>query len=89
MTNIGDPEEIRTAHEARIREQAEGIATLATAIAAGTVTGPRFAAVARLVDQVDTLRAWTPDDRSTPHAVEVIGQHVPQPDGSGGKFLRP
>lgn len=23
-----------------------------------------------------------------PHAVEVIGQHVPQPDGSGGKFLR-
>lgn len=47
------------------REQAEGIATLAQAIADGAVKGPVYAAVARLVDQVNTLKAWTEDDRSS------------------------
>jgi hypothetical protein len=46
------------------REQAEHIERLAAAIAYGQVRGPMHAAVARLVEAVELLRIWTPDDRS-------------------------
>jgi hypothetical protein len=45
-------------------EQAIAIANLADAIATDSLIGPHYAAVARLVDMVDTLRVWTEDDRS-------------------------
>lgn len=44
--------------------QAQAIADQAQAIADGTITAPYHAAVAQLVRNVDTLKAWTPDDRS-------------------------
>ena len=47
-----------------VRELAATIATQADAIAEGRVIGPVHAAVARLTHNVDTLRAWTTDDRS-------------------------
>lgn len=47
----------------QIREQAAAVAALAQALADGTLVGPRYPAVLRLVDLVDTLRAWTQDDR--------------------------
>lgn len=37
---------------------------LADSIATNRLIGPRHAAVARLVDMVDTLKPWTEDDRS-------------------------
>lgn len=46
------------------RDLAATIATQAEAIATGKVTGPMYGAVARLAANVDTLRAWIPDDRS-------------------------
>lgn len=48
----------------QIRDLARTISTQAAAIADGTVIGPRWAAVRRLADNVDTLTAWTTDDRS-------------------------
>lgn len=45
-------------------ELAQAIAQQAQAIADGTVQGPVFAAVRRLKANVETLEAWTPDDRS-------------------------
>lgn len=51
--------------EEQYREQANGIALLADALAAGRIpTGQRRAAISRLRDQIDTLAAWTPDDRA-------------------------
>lgn len=55
-----------TASARAYREQAEAIARLATALAEGSLQGPRHAAVARLRGMVETLAAWTSDDRSTP-----------------------
>jgi hypothetical protein len=46
------------------REQVEHIERLAGALANGQVRGPMHAAVARLVEAVELLRIWTPDDRS-------------------------
>ena len=46
------------------REQAEHVERLAAAIANGQVRGPMHAAAARLVEAVELLRIWTPDDRS-------------------------
>ena len=46
------------------RDQAWAIAAQARAIAEGRTIGPIHAAVARLAANVETLRAWTPDDRS-------------------------
>jgi hypothetical protein len=66
----GDPaytaryERVESGIQRQCRELAEAIATQAQALADGTVIGPRHAAVARLARNVDTLRAWTPDDRS-------------------------
>jgi hypothetical protein len=48
------------------RELAATIATQAQAITDGKVTGPIHAAVKRLQGNLDTLAAWTPDDRSDP-----------------------
>jgi hypothetical protein len=45
------------------RELAATIADQAQAIADGTVVGPLHGAVARLKSNLDTLVAWTPDDR--------------------------
>lgn len=45
-------------------EQTNAVALLATALAEGTLVGPRHAAVARLSDMVAVLVAMTPDDRS-------------------------
>lgn len=52
-----------TATEEQIQELASAIAEQASAIADGTLTGPRYAAVRRLINNVDTLRAWVGDDR--------------------------
>lgn len=46
------------------REQAAAIARIAQSIADGTLIGPEQGAVRRLSDLVETLRAWTPEDRS-------------------------
>lgn len=54
-----------TATTAQRRDLAAAIAQQATALAEGTVTGPEHGAVARLVANVETLAAWTPDDRDT------------------------
>lgn len=43
----------------QIAELARTIETQANAIAEGRVVGPVRAAVSRLVDNVDTLAAWT------------------------------
>lgn len=45
-------------------DQALAIATLAGALAAGTVIGPRWAAVRLLEQMASTLMLWTADDRS-------------------------
>lgn len=47
----------------QIREQAQAIATLAEAIANGTLVGPRYAATRRLLDMTVTLSHWIGDDR--------------------------
>ncbi|WP_329782043.1 hypothetical protein [[Mycobacterium] crassicus] len=46
-----------------MRELAETIEAQANAIATDRVVGPRFAAVLRLRDNVDTLASWVDDDR--------------------------
>lgn len=51
------------APEGHIRELADRIATQARAIAEGTLIGPRYAAINRLQDNLDTLAAWVGDDR--------------------------
>jgi hypothetical protein len=51
------------ATEAQIRQLANDIAMQASAIAEGTLTGPRYAALRRLTDNVDTLSHWVGDDR--------------------------
>lgn len=51
------------ATEQQIVELAGTVATQAEAIAQGTVRGPRYAAVARLRENVDTLATWVGDDR--------------------------
>jgi hypothetical protein len=50
--------------DAQIRELASAIALQASAIANGTVIGPRYAAVRKLAANAEMLQAWTPDDRS-------------------------
>jgi hypothetical protein len=45
-------------------ELAQTIATQAQALADGTVIGPEYAAWRRVLANVQTLVAWTPDDRS-------------------------
>jgi hypothetical protein len=61
----GDEATPRTAVTGKqYREQAEHVERLAAAIANGQVRGPMHAAVARLVEAVELLRIWTPDDRS-------------------------
>jgi hypothetical protein len=47
----------------QIVEQARAIEAQAKALADGTVTGPRYAAVKRLQDNIETLAAWIGDDR--------------------------
>ena len=49
--------------QAQRRELAQTIANQAQALADGTFTGAEHANVARLADNVATLKAWTPDDR--------------------------
>jgi hypothetical protein len=51
------------APEDQRRQQAAYIATVADTLAHGAVIGPEAGAVARLLDAVTTLAAWTPDDR--------------------------
>lgn len=51
------------ASEEQIRELAATLADQAQAIADDTIVGPRFAAIKRLQDNVDTLAAWVGDDR--------------------------
>lgn len=51
------------ASEHQITELASTIETQANAIAQGTVIGPRYAAVKRLQDNIETLAAWVRDDR--------------------------
>lgn len=46
------------------RELAEVIANQAEALANGTNTGSQYGAVQLLKSNVETLAAWTPDDRS-------------------------
>lgn len=53
------------ATEHQVRELAETIEAQANAIATGRVTGPRYAAVLRLRENVDTLAHWIEDDRQT------------------------
>lgn len=48
----------------QIRDLAAVIAAQSQAIADGTVTGPLYAAVRRVLANAETLVAWTPDDRS-------------------------
>ncbi len=47
-----------SATDAQIRELAGAISDQAQAIADDTLRGPVFGAVARLADNVDTLKAW-------------------------------
>jgi len=50
--------------EVQIREQAQVIASQAQALADGMIPeGQRYAQVARLKENIDTLSAWVPDDR--------------------------
>lgn len=51
------------ATEQQVRELAETIGAQADAIATGRIVGPRFAAVLRLRENVDTLASWVDDDR--------------------------
>lgn len=51
------------ATKAQVQELAETIEAQANAIATGRVVGPRYAAVLRLRDNVDTLAKWVSDDR--------------------------
>jgi hypothetical protein len=53
-----------TPNEAQYRELARTVAWQVDAIAQGTVIGPVYTAVRRLQDNVSTLVAWTPDDRT-------------------------
>lgn len=47
----------------QIVEQSQAISRLADAIANDTIVGPKYAAIKRLADMVDTLAAWVGDDR--------------------------
>lgn len=60
----GNETPVDRARERQCRDLAATIATQAQAIADGTVIGPRHGAVRRLVSNVQTLVAWTDDDRS-------------------------
>lgn len=51
------------ATEQQVQDLAETIEAQANAIATGRVVGPRFAAVLRLRDNVNTLADWIGDDR--------------------------
>lgn len=51
------------ATEHQITELASAIEAQARAIAHGTVVGPRYSAVKRLQDNIETLAAWVGDDR--------------------------
>lgn len=52
------------ATEKQIREQAQAIANQAQALADGKIgAGQRYALVALLKRNVETLEAWVPDDR--------------------------
>jgi hypothetical protein len=46
------------------RDLANTVAAQAEALATGTHTGPAYAAAQLLRSNVETLVAWTPDDRS-------------------------
>lgn len=49
-----------------IQEQADAIANQAAAIAAGTLTGPRRAAVLLLIANAQTMLAWIDKEDTTP-----------------------
>ena len=49
--------------EKQIRELALTIANQAEAIASGTLIGPRYAAILRIQNNLDTLAAYVGDDR--------------------------
>jgi len=51
------------ASEQQITELADAIAAQAHVIARGELVGPRFSAVQRLRENVDTLACWIDDDR--------------------------
>lgn len=55
-----------SATETQIRELAATIADQVQAIADGTTTGPRAAAIALISSNLDTLAAWIGDDRPPP-----------------------
>lgn len=50
--------------DGQYQDLAATIAVQAQAIADETVVGPRYAAVRRLMANVELLKAWTRDDRS-------------------------
>jgi hypothetical protein len=54
---------ISKAMDAHVTDLASAIAAQAQAIADGTVIGPVYAAVQRLLANANTLAAWIPDDR--------------------------
>jgi acyl-coenzyme A synthetase/AMP-(fatty) acid ligase len=58
------PSTSSSSREQQYRELANTIAQQATALAEGTATAPRKAVVALLRSNVETLAAWTADDRS-------------------------
>lgn len=51
------------ATEDQITDLAHTIANQAEALATGSVVGPRYAAIKRLQNNVDTLATWVGDDR--------------------------
>jgi len=52
------------ATEDQITDLAHTIANQAEALATGSVIGPRYAAIRRLQNNVDTLATWVGDDRT-------------------------
>lgn len=52
------------ATEDQITDLAQVIANQAEAVATGNVVGPRYSAIKRLQNNVDTLAAWVGDDRT-------------------------
>lgn len=54
----------RLANDEQIRELAETCSAQAQAIADGSVRGPRYSAVLRLKNNVETLLCWVGDDRN-------------------------
>lgn len=53
-----------SATQQQVQELAQAIANQAQALADGQVIGPVYASVRRLAANVETLKAWTTDDRS-------------------------